>query len=310
MGKLNRALYTGDADSVPLEFNGITKQLIDGNAIVIDCLGLPIASTDIENAAQQALENFGNPTVMFSNSKVFTDFGKQYAGSQRFIAPDAPAGRAGTPITGYNTQVGTVGFESDIFCKRGDVPPAAATSAKAPAAPTIAPGNIGANSASLWLASDAGNYKYQVTSVNAFGESAPSAISGAQALVAGQSVDVVITDGGGVYPATGYKVYRTEKGGSTAYYIGYRTNRAKTGGAYINTTTYTDINSWRPHTFQALMLDMTPQSLTFRQLSPMIRMPLAIVAPSIRWMQLLYGTPIVFAPKKNILFKNVGVAAA
>jgi hypothetical protein len=31
--------------------------------------------------------------------------------------------------------------------------------------------------------------------------------------------------------------------------------------------------------------------------------------PAIRWMQLLYGTPIVFAPKKNVVFKNIGVSS-
>jgi hypothetical protein len=54
------------------------------------------------------------------------------------------------------------------------------------------------------------------------------------------------------------------------------------------------------------MLDMTPQSLTFKQLSPMIKMNLAVISPSIRWMQLLYGTPIVYAPKKNVVFRNIG----
>jgi hypothetical protein len=38
----------------------------------------------------------------------------------------------------------------------------------------------------------------------------------------------------------------------------------------------------------------------------MLRMDLAVLAPAFRWMILLYGTPILFAPKKWIRFINVG----
>jgi hypothetical protein len=31
-----------------------------------------------------------------------------------------------------------------------------------------------------------------------------------------------------------------------------------------------------------------------------------IVDPSLRWMQLIYGTPMLYTPKKNVTFKNVG----
>ena len=68
---------------------------------------------------------------------------------------------------------------------------------------------------------------------------------------------------------------------------------------------FRELNENLPDTFNSLLLDMSDQALTFRQLSPMIRMPLAQIAPSIRWMQLLYGTPIMFAPTKQIMFKNI-----
>jgi hypothetical protein len=34
-------------------------------------------------------------------------------------------------------------------------------------------------------------------------------------------------------------------------------------------------------------------------------MPLSVVAPSIRWMQLIYGTPIVYQPARNVIYKNI-----
>ena len=39
MRKANEGLYYGDATAVPLEYNGLTKQIIDGNGTVIDLKG-------------------------------------------------------------------------------------------------------------------------------------------------------------------------------------------------------------------------------------------------------------------------------
>jgi hypothetical protein len=53
------------------------------------------------------------------------------------------------------------------------------------------------------------------------------------------------------------------------------------------------------------MVQMDLQNLAFKQLAPMLKIPLATLAASIRWMQLLYGTPIVYSPRKNIIFRNL-----
>lgn len=309
MGKANHGLYYGDSDAVPLEWNGLTKQIIDGNGIVIDLKGEPLSSTDIENGAQQITENFGVPSRLFSNSKVFTDFSSTYHQYQRWNAPGGAAGIAGTPLTGWSTQVGPVGFESDVFVKRGSTAPTSATSAKAPNAPTLSLGAPGNTTGSVFETADAGDYRWQVTAINQYGESAPTALSNAATLAAGQGIELTITDGGGAFPATAYKIYRTGKNGATATYTHKVVARTKTSGVYQNTTLWVDKNEWRPGCFTGLMLDMSPQSLTFRQLAPMLKMNLAIISPAIRWMQLLYGTPIIFAPKKNVVFKNIGVAS-
>jgi len=309
MGKANSALYGGNSDVVPLEWNGLQKQIEDGSGIIIDLQGDPLLASDIENGTQQILDNFGNPSQLFANSKVFTDFASSYNSQQRWQSPGSQPGMGGTPMTGWNTQNGPVGFQSDVFCKRGGVVPTAATHAKAPAAPTVALGAPGANASSQFLSTDAGTYKWQITAVNQYGESAPTALSAGAAIALGEAIALTVTDGGGTYGATGYKLYRTEKGGAVAYYTQKAFARAKTGGAYTSTTVFTDLNEWRPRCFTGLMLDLSPQSLTFRQLAPMLKMNLAIISPAIRWMQLLYGTPIVFAPKKNVIFKNIGVAA-
>jgi hypothetical protein len=309
MGKANFSLYFGDSDAIPLEFNGLVKQIVDGGGNIIDCKGGPILPAMFEQATDVGAQNFGTPNRLFSNSKVFSDFSIQFYGQQRFSGLNQPAGTGGTVLTGWNTQAGVMSFESDMFVKRGAAPAATATNPKSPFAPTIALGAPGANTGSQFAAADAGNYKWQVTAVNQYGESAPSAISGAVALAAGDGVVLTITDGGGTYQATGYKIYRTAKGAAVAEYTHKKVARAKTNGAYINTTTYLDLNEWRPGCYVGLALEMSDQSLTFRQLAPMLKMNLAVIRPAYRWMQLLYGTPIVYGPKRNVLFKNIGPAS-
>jgi len=306
MGKVNRALYYADEAVIPLEFTSLTQQIIQGGGNVIDLAGAGLDGDTLNDAAQIIVDNFGIPQKMFSNSKVFTDFDKAYHDSQRWASPGAAVGIGGTPLSGWRTLVGEVGFEPDVFVKRGSEAPAAPTSSKAPAAPSLGASGIGANPLSKFVAADAGDYIYQVTAVNQFGESAPSAATAAQTLAAGESVDITITDNGGTFGSTGYKIYRTEVDGTQTFFTNLSIPRAKTGGVYSSPTVFTDLNEWRPRTTIGLILDMTNQSLSFRQLAPMMKMNLAVVSPAIRWMQLLYGTPIVFAPKKNIVIKNIG----
>jgi len=309
MKKVNRALYYGDSDGIPLEFNGITKQVEDGGSTIIDAEGAVLSQDDIENAAQQIIDNFGVPSRMFSNPKVFTDFSKLFQSFQRFNMPANAGGMVGTPATGMRTLSGDIVFEPDTFVERGSVPPTAATSNKAPNAPTITAVNGGAETGSKFLAGDAGDFLYQVTAVNRFGESVGSNTPAAVTIAAGESTDVVITDGGGTNGATAYKLYMSEVDGTTLFYTGKLIARAKTGGVFTSPTTFIEKFLDRPRTFLALLLDVTNQSLTFKQLAPMMKMNLAVISPAIRWMQLLYGTPIVYAPKKNVIIKNIGVAS-
>jgi hypothetical protein len=39
----------------------------------------------------------------------------------------------------------------------------------------------------------------------------------------------------------------------------------------------------------------------------MMRLDLAVLVPAYRWMILLYGTPVLFAPKKWLRYVNVGM---
>jgi hypothetical protein len=309
MKKIDQALFDGDEDAIPISWNGLTKQIVDGGSVVIDAAGAALTKNDIENAAQQSIDNFGAPSQMFANPRVFTDFSKLYYTTERWAQPGSSGGRVGTPVTGFNTLSGEIGFNADVFAKRGAAPPTAATSSKAPNAPTLAIGGPGATTGSAFVVADAGNYRWQVTAVNRYGESLPCTISASTAVVAGDGIILTITDTGGTNGATAYKLYRTQVGGTSTFYTHKIIARLKAAGVYTSPTLFTDINEFRSRMFNVLLLDTSPQVLTFRQLAPLLRMPLAMISPAIRWMQLLYGTPIVFAPKKCVLIRNVAQAA-
>jgi len=311
MGKANQGLYYGNADANPFEWNGLIKQIEDGGGTIIDLAGGSLAATDIEDAAQVIIDNYGQPMDLFGNPKVFTDFSKAYYQYQRFSAPNVAPGTVGTPVTGFNSLSGTINFQPDVFVRRGSTPGTSPTNVNAPSAPTVAVGSPGADADSVFLTGDIGNYYYQITAINRFGESAPTAITAAANIsTAGYAVALTVTDGGGANPATAYKLYRSDKNTNAATsYTGWLVPRTSTNGVYSATTVITDRNKFRPKTSQMLLLDMSTQSLVFKQLSPMIKMNLAVVSPAIRWMQLLYGTPIVFAPKKNVILRNVGLSS-
>lgn len=308
MGKVNRALYEGDADVIPTEWNGVIKQAESGSAEIVDMRGAPLSKESLENGAQLVADNFGMANQMFANGRVFTDFSKLYYENERIQLP-AGATVGGSVLTGYQTINGKVAFQPDTFARRSYAPPASATSAKAPTAPTIGTFTTPADAASQFATADVGDYRYKVSAINKFGESVPSASSGAITVAAGDKVTWTITDGGGSFPATGYKVYRSEKDVTTSWNLIQKIARSKTGSSYDATTTANDYNADLPLTFKALLVELQDQIVSFKQLLPMVKMDLAIVSPAIRWMQLLYGTPIVYAPKKMVVYKNIGVAA-
>ena len=59
-------------------------------------------------------------------------------------------------------------------------------------------------------------------------------------------------------------------------------------------------------TDQAFILEKSEEILSFKQLAPLMKMDLAVIAPAYRFMVLAYGTPILYQPKKMVRFINIG----
>jgi len=319
--RLERALFVGRSDVISQEFDGVMKQIMDGagltdpwnvnpvsSGVVVDCRGGPITEDLVEEAANSIVENYGTPTGMYLAPRPSSDLAKQFYPRERVNLPFPTDGRVGLAITSIVTSAGTIELRPDVFLRGGGNngkkdPPVAATSTKAPNTPASVTTAVAADATSLFAAADAGTYIYKVTAINRYGESAPITLAG-QAIAAGEKCTLTITDGGGSYPATGYKIYRSAKDGTAATCLIQIPGFPRDSVTPVDTN-YVDFNFWLPGTSNAFMFQENLQNFSFRQLAPMMKIPLATIAASIRWMQLLYGTPIVYSPKKNKIFINV-----
>lgn len=317
--RLERYLFNGRSDVVSQEFDGIDKQILDvagitdpwgtdpvaaTNPVVIDLRGQALTEDKLEEAANLILENYGTPTGLHLAPRANSDLAKVFYPRERVNMPPPVEGRVGYAVTSFLSGAGLIQFNPNIFLRSGTnngvkTPPSSATSSKAPNAPTGLTAAAGADGSGLskFASADAGAYIYKITAINRFGESAPFTMTGGTpSPTATQKVTLTITDGGGAYPATGYRIYRSDKDGAA-------------GTCKIMTTipvaaSFVDYNFYLPNTSRAYMLQENLQFFSFRQLAPMLKIPLATIAASIRWMQLIYGTPIVYA-RKAIIFINI-----
>ena len=158
-----------------------------------------------------------------------------------------------------------------------------------------------------------------MTACNRFGESAASASTTADVtpanVTAGAHVPLTVVNAAsiGANPPEFFIIYRSNAlaSGATAptamsSYSEIARVRCTLQTAAGDGATFNDVNLNLPFTETAYLGELTPSVLTFRQLAPLMRMDLAVLAPAYRWMVLMYGTPILFAPRKWVRLTNVG----
>ena len=319
--RLERALFNGRSDLVTQEFDGLQKQMLDGGGVtdpwgtspatatnVIDCRGGGLTEDLIEQGANLAQEHYGVVTDLFAAPRAFSDLAKEFYPRERVNLPAPQDGKVGMAISSIVTSVGTIATKPDIFLRMGrsngvKTPPTSATSAKAPSAITGITAAASADAAlSKFVAADAGNWRYSFTACNQYGESAPTLLTGNTVTVAaGDKVTFTVSITDGTYPATYIRVYRSPVGGAVGTAI-YCSSFPRTAGG---TTTIVDRNFWIQGCSSAYMIQNNLQFHSLRQLAPLMKIPLATVAASIRWMMLLYCVPVVYAPLKSTCYINI-----
>lgn len=326
---LNEGLYFGDEKIVPEQFSGFIAQQRNSDSWasyadymnsehVVDLRGSALTEDAIETAANTIVENYGLGTQMYGAPAVLSNFVKNFYGN-KFVVPNTPSlsdGIMGQRVQSFDSQFGRIGLNHDVFFKKLPAKSikSAATSQKAPTKPTWADSDAIQVQASVtgskWSNTDAGNVYYAVSAINRFGESELSIYNTAVAATANCAIDLKFNDGGGINKATAYRIYRTKVGGDTSspFYPLFEVSiddltRGYDGGS---PNVIRDMNRYLPDTDQSVLFQFDNEVIEFSQLAPLMKMDLAVLSPAYRFMILLYGTPLLYAPKKMVRFINIG----
>lgn len=328
--KADRALAFSDSAVVPQEFNGFIAQqrnsftTLDNyfnSEVIIDMRGKALTETAVENGALAIISNFGQANLLMAPPIVLSDFVKRFYDS-KFIQPNSPAltaGVMGQRVQKFQSQFGEIELGYDIFLNAN--PPRKITDpALNPQAPGQVAGSLTATPVADGLskfnsADEVGDFYYAIASKNRFGESQLTAIASGNlvTVAAGQAVDLEFTAAGGANPASGFVIYRSKKNptgtiAETELYPLFEISVAAHATGYDggSANVVRDRNRYLPGTQKAMLLQSDDEVYSFKQLAPLMKMDLATLAPATRFMILMYGTPMLYAPKKMVTYINIG----
>jgi len=324
LGKLEREMFFADSALNQFSFDGIKKQveLWGDSTQILDKRGQGLTPDDIEIAANILRSHFGRVqnSKMFMPPGVLADFTRNWIPFQQTIT-GSWKGTAGNPFSKWQSQFGDVEFQDDVFLVPADngalptnplvmsagVPATPGTGITAAAVSTPNAGSVNTITTSRFdSVTPGGTFYYFYTANNSYGESMASPASNAVTVANGQFVSLTISRILTQPLASYYKIYRgTLADGSDAQYM----VSLKDPGSTVQTFVYTDGNQDIPGTATVFLLDMSPGVLEFKQLGPMMKLDLAPINLMYRFAMVLYGTPVVTQPTKQVILKNVGASA-
>ena len=228
---MNTAIYASNTDTSTdgIRYRGLKQQILEGTSPstsspftvnplhIIDLRGFKLTGPEIRNRARQTTERHGSMRWVLMSPQTKEYLEGSIDAAERLYLERGPTGREpvilGQSVDGFATQGSIVRFGVDNGLTAtnygGIAPVVAVTNAPAPltganvAAPVAA-----ANPGSKFVAADADPaVLYQVTALNASGESTPFAPA-TVAVVAGNGVTIAIT------PRAADTSYRIYRGGS------------------------------------------------------------------------------------------------
>lgn len=311
LARNERAMFEADSNINSLEYDGIESQIRTKEAqsqykstafAGYDAAGVSDSViTDVrgkfddgvaESMALINVNNFGMAMDCYLGTDIHSVFSRDFYLKQRTLP-----GETLTSGNRVKEHTGSIDyrFKPSLF-NRPRISPLSST-VSASAAPTVANLTSPAHADSEFKAADAGTYGYKVSMVYADGETLPSAeISGAVA--AGDEVKVEPSYAGSpLY----MNVFRSAKdaAGSNWKFIG----RVKPLGTGV--AVRIDINAALPGAGKAFLLMHDADALCWKQLGSMIKYDLAVTDTSYKWLQLMYGTPLVAAGRKHVIAENL-----
>jgi hypothetical protein len=328
-------LFHGNEAVVPKQFNGMyynhrvglvgttgTNLAYKNSDFVVDLKGYHLQEGDVNKAISAVVnQGYGLVTDIVGPPSVFNDFATSKYDIRRTGEADIRKGVYGNKIMQFVTQFGDVNVQNDIFARKS-LPRYAASGkvhAKSPEAITpdgAIPLVANVDTYNQFLAAYAGDYFVAVASINEYGEGPLTALSAAVVSVgADDSIDMKFTIVNGSYPATGFVIYRSEKNPTTALadtplYPIFKVTAAEHAAGYdgsgvANITR--DRNYEIPNTESCFVIENnSDQVFSLKELSPMMKMDLALTSPTYRFMILYYIVNLLYAPKKMAVIKNIG----
>lgn len=311
---IEKALFEADSSLSSVQFDGFDKLIRSyspaGN--ILDLRGKPLSEDILTDSALIVNDapNYGLPTHLCLNPKAKADLVKTFFPKERHdTLSKTDSGLVGLDIKGFTSPAGDVQFIPDVFITDGGgVTAAVGDSTKRPGTPTLStPATTPADALSKFTADDVGDYRVKVQACNRYGRSAVLAVgAGAITVAAGDKITFGVTPSGAAGATEWFEIFRTKLNGAsgTERRVLRVANAAGAGESIIS-----EYNNKIPGTTSAYLFQMNLEAISFKQLAPMVKIPLATIDTSIRWMQLLYGVPVIYTPGKHLLIQNIGRAA-
>lgn len=309
LARNERFMFEADSDINSLEYDGIEKQIKEKSEdakhkstafagfesagadekVILDIRG-KFDDEVAEDMALRNVNNFGMAMDCYMGTDVHSKFSKEFYAKQRNMPGDTL-----TSGNRVKEHTGTLDFrfKPSLFNRPRKT---AIAGVSAQSAPTLANLASPADAASEFGSADAGTYSYIISAVYADGETAASSeINGA--VSAGDKVTIEVTYAGApLY----FNVFRAPVGTTSGHEFIGRIAPAGSGSAAD-----VDFNSSQPGKAKAFLLMHDADVLCWKQLGSMIKYDLAVTDTSYKWLQLLYGTPLVSAGRKQIIAKNL-----
>jgi len=321
--EINYKVFFGDSSLIGVEFNGIQKQFLDRvkykTQNVIDLRGKYMTPEILSNGAMVIQDNYGNPSNLkfWGSPKSFQDYAKGLIKSRTYMVGNNKINDITVVPKKFNIAEGEGLYETDLFLRqRGqqyhDRPhPKLNSAGNAFVATTAkAPATLDSSHCTATPASDAtsllvaGTYDYAFLPRNKYGVGVPFEIKNVT-VTTGQKVNFVISDNSSTVgqEATAFEIYRKLSSATAITEYRYLTS-------FKTSDTKVDNGEFIPGTTTGFLFDWNfDQVFEYRELLSMVKMPLAQIDDSKRWMQKHYGTPIVFNPNRIVMVKNIGETA-
>lgn len=314
LARNERSMFEADSSINSLEYDGIEAQIKAKEAqsqykstafagfesagadesVILDVRG-KLDEEVSEDMALKNVNNFGMAMDCYLGTDVHSRFSKDFYLKQRTLP-----GETLTSGNRVKEHTGSIDFrfKPSLFNRPRKSP--LAVSVSSGSAPTLANMASPADAASEFGSTDAGTYGYKISLVYGDGETVASA-EASTAVASGDKVTVEISYSGSPLYAN---VFRSGKdaAGSAWEFIG-RIALLASGSAHN-----IDYNSIVPGSAKAYLLMHDTDALCWKQLGSMIKYDLAVTDTSYKWLQLLYGTPLVSAARKHVIAKNLTLA--